>query len=358
MERTFGDKLKISIYGASHAPGGIGVTATGVPSGFKIDTAALEAFMQRRAPGQNLLSTQRKEPDKVEFISGVTNSVTNGDTLEMRIANTDQRSRDYSQFSDCPRPSHADYTAKLKWGDGVDMAGGGPFSGRMTAPLCAIGAVALQMLEARGIVIGAHIASVYDINDAPLDSVNITAEELKAIKAKSFPVIDDKMGEAMQERILRARRDGDSVGGIIECCAVGLPGGIGGPLFDGVEGHIAEAVFAVPAVRGIEFGAGFKAAAMRGSEHNDPFCIKDGKVATAKNDHGGILGGITSTMPLVFRTAMKPTPSISVEQDSVSLSEMKPKKLVIGGRHDPCIAHRAVPVIEAAAAVALLDMII
>ncbi len=357
MSRTYGDKLKISIYGASHAPA-IGVIADGIPAGLKIDTAALEEFMQRRAPGQSLLSTQRKEPDKVEFVRGVTDGVTDGTTIEMQIKNTNQRSRDYSQFADCPRPSHADYTARLKWGEDVDMAGGGPFSGRMTAPLCAIGAIALQILGEKGITIGAHIASVADVSDKPFDPVNVTAEELRDTSKKVFPVIDDAAGEAMQERILDARRDGDSVGGVIECVATGLPGGIGGPLFDGVEGRIAEAVFAVPAVRGIEFGAGFRAAAMRGSEHNDPFCIKDGKVATMKNDHGGVLGGITSTMPLVFRVAMKPTPSISVEQDSVSLSEMKPKRLVIGGRHDPCIVHRAVPVIEAAAAVALLDMML
>lgn len=357
MTRTYGDKLKIEIYGASHAPA-IGVIAEGVPAGFKIDTEALENFMQRRAPGQSLLSTQRKEPDKVEIIRGVTDGVTDGTTLEMQIKNTNQRSRDYSQFADCPRPSHADYTARLKWGEDVDMAGGGPFSGRMTAPLCAIGSVALQMLAARGITIGAHISSIADIHDSTADAVNITADELTAVSGKTFPVIDDAAGEAMQERILEARRAGDSVGGIVECCAVGLPGGIGGPLFDGVEGRIAEIMFAIPAVRGVEFGAGFRAASMRGSEHNDPFCIKNGKVATSKNDHGGVLGGITSTMPLVFRVALKPTPSISVEQDSVSLSEMKPKRLVIGGRHDPCIVHRAVPVVEAAAAVALLDMII
>lgn len=357
MARTYGDKLKIKIYGASHAPA-IGVIAEGVPAGFKIDREALDRFMQRRAPGQNLLSTQRKEPDKVEFIRGVTDGVTDGTTLEMQIKNTNQRSRDYSQFADCPRPSHADYTARLKWGEDVDMAGGGPFSGRMTAPLCAIGSIALQMLKSRGITIGAHISAIADIHDSAADAVNITAEELTAVSGKTFPVIDDAAGEAMQERILEARGAGDSVGGIIECCAVGLPGGIGGPLFDGVEGRISEAMFAIPAVRGVEFGAGFRAASMRGSEHNDPFCIKDGKVATAKNDHGGVLGGITSTMPLVFRVALKPTPSISVEQDSVSLSEMKPKRLVIGGRHDPCIVHRAVPVVEAAAAVALLDMII
>lgn len=357
MARTYGDKLKIEIYGASHAPA-IGVIAEGVPAGFEINREELDAFMQRRAPGQSLLSTQRKEPDKVEFVRGVKDGVTDGGVLEMQIKNTNQRSRDYSQFADCPRPSHADYTAHLKWGDGVDMAGGGPFSGRMTAPLCAVGAVALQMLRRRGIVIGAHIASVADISDSLFDAVNVSAVEIEDVTKKSFPVIDDAAGEAMQQRILEARSLGDSVGGVVECVAVGLPGGVGGPLFDGVEGRIAEAIFAVPAVRGIEFGAGFRAAAMRGSEHNDPFCIKDGKVATSKNDHGGVLGGITSAMPLVFRVAFKPTPSIAVEQTSVSLSEMREKRLVIGGRHDPCIVHRAVPVVEAATAVALLDMML
>lgn len=356
MSDIYGEKIKIKIYGASHAPA-IGAIVEGMPEGIRIDGDALEKFMKRRAPGQNLLSTQRKEADKPEFLSGVKDGVTDGDTLHIEIKNTNARSSDYA-FDDCPRPSHADYTAKLKWGGKMDMAGGGPFSGRLTAPICAVGNIAMQYMAERGITVGAHIASIADVSDNAPDSLNIGAEELRAVGAKPFPVFDDKAGETMQEKIMDARRSGDSVGGIIECFALGFPAGIGGPLFEGIEGRIASAIFAVPAVRGIEFGAGFRAAAMKGSEHNDPFIIKDGRVQTAKNDHGGILGGITSAMPIVFRTAMKPTPSIALEQDSVSLSAMEPRKLVIGGRHDPCIVHRAVPVIESAAAIALLDALL
>lgn len=357
MSDIYGEKFKVRIYGASHAPA-IGAVVEGMPAGIKIDGEELEKFMKRRAPGQSLLSTQRKEADKPEFLSGVRDGVTDGETLHIEIKNTNARSGDYSPFADCPRPSHADYTARIKWDGKMDMAGGGPFSGRLTAPICAVGNIAMQLMAQRGITIGAHIASIADVSDAVPDSLNITAEELKATGAKTFPVFDDEAGEAMQERIMDARRAGDSVGGVIECFVTGFPAGIGGPLFEGIEGRIASAVFGVPAVRGIEFGAGFRAATMKGSEHNDPFIIKDGKVQTAKNDHGGILGGISSAMPIVFRVAMKPTPSIALEQDSVSLSEMKPKKLVIGGRHDPCIVHRAVPVIEAVAAIALLDALL
>ncbi|MCQ2456769.1 MAG: chorismate synthase [Clostridia bacterium] len=326
MSSIYGNKLKISIFGGSHTEA-IGMTLDGFPAGYHVDYDALSAFMERRAPGRNAQSTSRREADVPEFASGIRAGVTTGSPITPIIKNTNVRSSDYDGICNTPRPSHADYSAYAKYGEHADFAGGGHFSGRLTAPLCVAGALAIGLLSKSGIAVSAEAVEIGGETD----------------KERFAGVIDD------------AKADGDSVGGIVECTVTGLPAGVGGPMFDGMENRIAKAVFGIPAVRGIEFGAGFAAAGMRGSEHNDPFCIRNGRVETKKNDHGGILGGITTGMPIVFRTAFKPTPSIGKEQDTVRLSDMTETKITVAGRHDPCVVLRAVPCVEAAAALAVLD---
>lgn len=351
MSSCYGKILKLSIFGQSHSKA-IGFSLDGLPAGFKIDMDKLNSFMARRAPGKSKLSTARAEADIPEFLSGLVEDTTCGAPMAAIIRNTDTKRSDYSNIRDIPRPSHADYTAHVKYSGFQDVSGGGHFSGRLTAPLCAAGGVCLQLLNAQGINIYAHIKSIHGISDVSGEEY---MEELKSVSAKDFPVIDDTAGEKMQQEILSAKENCDSVGGIIECIVTGVPVGVGEPMFDGLENRISSAVFAVPAVRGIEFGAGFEAASIFGSEHNDPFTVKDGQIVTTTNNHGGILGGISSGMPLVFRVAIKPTPSIFKEQCSVSLSKMTDANLTVNGRHDPCIVPRAVPCIEAAAALAITD---
>lgn len=356
MSSEFGNILKISIFGQSHGKA-IGVNIDGLPAGEPIDLEELNAFLDRRKPGKSPLSTARKESDTPVFLSGLENGVTCGFPLCAVIENSDQHSSDYSELADKPRPSHADYTARVKWGGHADMRGGGHFSGRLTAPLCIAGGIAKQILARRGIFVGAHLAAVGTENDAPFP-LHPTAELFDAIAAKPFPVVDDGAGDRMQALILEARQDLDSVGGIIECAAIGLPAGLGDPMFGGVENRLAAALFGIPAVKGVEFGLGFGSSRLRGSENNDPFTVENGTVVTASNRAGGILGGITTGMPVTLRTAIKPTPSISRPQQTVRLSAMESTELVIRGRHDPCIAHRAVPVVEAVTAAVLLDLLL
>ena len=356
LSSEFGNILKISIFGQSHGKA-IGVNIDGLPAGEPIDLEELNAFLDRRKPGKSPLSTARKESDTPVFLSGLENGVTCGFPLCAVIENSDQHSSDYSELADKPRPSHADYTARVKWGGHADMRGGGHFSGRLTAPLCIAGGIAKQILARRGIFVGAHLAAVGTENDAPFP-LHPTAELFDAIAAKPFPVVDDGAGDRMQALILEARQDLDSVGGIIECAAIGLPAGLGDPMFGGVENRLAAALFGIPAVKGVEFGLGFGSSRLRGSENNDPFTVENGTVVTASNRAGGILGGITTGMPVTLRTAIKPTPSISRPQQTVSLSAMENTELVIRGRHDPCIAHRAVPVVEAVTAAVLLDLLL
>ncbi len=352
-----GAVLHYTIYGGSHEPA-IGVEADGLPAGEAVDPNALRAFLRRRAPGRTPWSTPRREADEPVFSAGLTNGTLDGTRLRAEIRNTNTRSQDYSNLIDVPRPSHADYTAQVKYGGRINMAGGGPFSGRMTAPLCILGGICRQILARRGVSIGAHIVRVGPVEAPGFDPVSLTPDALSAAAAAEFPCGDAAARQAMIDEIARAHEAGDSVGGVIECAALGVPAGLGGPMTDGLESRIAAIVFGIPAVRGIEFGAGFAAAAMRGSDHNDPFCIKGGCVRTETNRHGGILGGISSGMPVIFRTAFKPTPSIALPQRSVSLSRMEPAELTITGRHDPCIVPRAVPVVEAAAAIALFDALL
>ena len=354
MSSTYGERFRFTIFGQSHSPA-IGVTIEGIPAGSKIDLARLQAFLDRRAPGRDATATPRKEADQVEVLSGLADGVTVGTPLTAIIRNTNVRSEDYEKLRDCPRPGHADFTANARYGGAQDMAGGGHFSGRLTAPLCIAGGIALQLLEQMGIAVGAHIKQIETVEDHGFDPVTVTAKQLEDLKTMYLPVLREGTDEAMREAVLNAKKEGDSVGGIIECAAVGLPAGWGDPMFGGMENRIAQIVFGIPAVRGVEFGTGFAAATMRGSEHNDPFTVEGGQIKTTTNHHGGILGGITSGMPLIFRAAIKPTPSIGKTQQSVSLSAMTEQLLDIGGRHDPCIVPRAVPVMEAAAACAIYD---
>ena len=325
MSSVYGERLKISIFGQSHSEM-IGVVIDGLPAGVTIDMDALNAFMERRAPGRSDLSTSRKEADKPEFVSGLVDGVTCGAPLCAVIRNTNARPSDYSETADIPRPGHADYTAHVKYEGFEDKTGGGHFSGRLTAPLCVAGGIAKQILADLGISVDARIVEIAGNAENPLSEIE------------------------------KAKADLDSVGGIIECVISGVPAGIGEPMFDGMENRIAKAVFGIPAVKGIEFGAGFTAARMRGSENNDPFYFdENGAVKTKTNNAGGILGGITNGMDIVFRAAVKPTPSIPREQESISYSTGQPAVLQVRGRHDPCIVPRAVPCMEAAAAIAVLD---
>ena len=353
----YGFNLKLNIYGGSHDEK-IGMTLDGIPAGEVIDLDELKAFMTRRAPGNDAYSTKRKESDEPVFISGLDGNVTTGERIEAVIYNKNQRSGDYSSLVDIPRPSHADFAARIKYGDSVDLRGGGHFSGRLTAPMCIAGGICLQILKRKGIHIGAHIYSVADIKDDGFDPVSLTLTDLDTLHTHAFPVINEAAGEKMKAAIEEARLAADSVGGVVECGAIGLPVGLGEHIFMGVEGRISAIMFGIPAVKGVEFGLGFGSSSLRGSQNNDPF-ITDGKTITTKtNNCGGILGGMTNGMPLIFRAAMKPTPSIGREQDSVSLSRMENVKLTVGGRHDPCVVPRAVPVFEAACALAIMDMIL
>lgn len=357
MSSEFGNSLKISVFGESHGKA-VGVTIDGLPAGEQIDLRELSLFLDRRRPGRNSLSTKRSETDAPVFLSGVTEGKTNGSPLCAIIFNEDTNSADYSEFADRPRPSHADYTAFIKWSGLCDMRGGGHFSGRLTAPICIAGGVAKQVLSRRNIFVGAHLASVAQVSDTQFPLIP-SRELFDRISAKSFPVIDDEKGSLMQAEITSAASDSDSVGGIVECAVIGLPPGIGSPMFGGVENRLSAAIFGIPAVKGLEFGAGFECAKVRGSQNNDPFIAdENGRISTDTNNCGGILGGITNGMPVLFRTAFKPTPSIGITQNTVSLSRLKNVKLKINGRHDPCIAHRAVPVIEAATALVILDLIL
>ena len=354
MSSSYGETIRFTLFGQSHGPV-VGVTMEGVPPGFPIDLEALQAFLNRRAPGRSPTATARREEDRPEFLSGLVGNVTCGAPLTAVIPNRDIHPQDYRSFRDCPRPGHGDYTAQAKFHGTQDAAGGGHLSGRLTAPLCIAGGICLQLLAREGVTIAAHIQAIGDQEDLPFDPVAVGEAELQTLLARPFPVLRESAEAAMTQTILEAKAAGDSVGGVIECAALGLQPGWGDPIFGGMENRIAQAVFGIPGVRGVEFGAGFSAARLRGSEHNDAFCLEDGQVRTKTNRHGGILGGITSGMPLLFRVAIKPTPSISRPQESISMSRREPVTLEIPGRHDPCIVPRAVPCVEAAAAVAKYD---
>ena len=355
MSSTWKNNISFTIFGESHGPA-IGVCMDNVPPGESIDVDKIYKFMSRRAPKKDGTTTMRKESDIPQIISGYHNGKTTGTPLVAMIANTDQHSQDYNNLSKLARPGHADYTGALRYRGFNDIRGGGHFSGRLTAPLCFAGAVAQQILEKRGIYIGAHISEIHGITDKSFDPINTSRQDIIELREKDFPVIIDVQGNEMKKEILNARENQDSVGGIIECIAVNVPAGIGSPIFDGLENSIAQLIFGIPAIKGLEFGAGFDVAKMTGSENNDEFYVNErGIVVTKTNSHGGILGGISSGMPITLRVAVKPTPSISKPQDTIDYSAMKNETLVVKGRHDPCIVPRAVPCVEAAVSLAILS---
>ena len=357
MSGIFGLNIKMSIYGESHGKA-IGVVLDGLPPGLALDEEAISREMARRAPGQSALTTARKEKDAVEIQSGFFNGYTTGTPLCARIANSDQHSKDYSILKDKMRPGHGDYAGYVRYQGYNDYRGGGHFSARLTAPLVFAGAVAKQALAQYGITVGAHILRIHDITEPGFNPLGESEATLKDIDAKSFPVINDNIGEQMQNCILTAKGVLNSVGGVIELMAINLPAGLGAPYFDSVESRLSQILFSVPAVKGIEFGEGFGFAQLTGAEANDQMHYEEGKVRCYTNHNGGITGGLTNGMPLVFRVAMKPTPSISREQKTVSLAEQSDTTLTVVGRHDPCIVQRAVPVIEAVTAWTLWDLLI
>jgi|GEM_PF-1398 len=356
MSTAYGNNIKLYIDGGSHDPY-ISMRLEGFPAGVKMDMDELQGFLARRAPGNGKYATARKEADIPEFTSGIEEGISNGLPICAIIRNTNIRPGDYD-YKNTPRPGHADYTAVIKYGENVNISGGGHFSGRLTAPYCIAGGLCMQYLKTLGIEIFAHIYSIANVYDTPFDPVNVGKAEKDALSGMLFSVLNEDSGEKMQKAISDAKANGDSVGGIIECAITGCPAGLGEHMFAGTEGRISSAVYSIPAIKGVEFGAGFGVAKLNGSQNNDPFAVDGGKIVTETNNCGGILGGITNGMPIIFRAAVKPTPSIAKEQNTVSLSDKRPAKITVGGRHDPCIVPRAVPAVEAAAAVAITDMLL
>lgn len=359
MASVFGNVIHLSIFGQSHSPA-IGCSLDGLPAGIELDLDALQRFLDRRAPGRSDTATMRREADAPEFIAGVTDGRTDGAPLAAIIRNADTRSGDYAGLRRVPRPGHADFPARIKYRNMHDVAGGGHFSGRLTAPLCVAGGIALQALEGCGVRVAAHIANLgpEGIPDEPLNPMEADPGQLAAIASNELPCIDADAASRMREAILSARSELDSIGGVVECAAYGMPAGVGDPMFDGIENRIARIAFGIPAVKGVDFGAGFGAAYLKGSENNDAYRMVGGAVRTETNRAGGILGGITTGAPVVWQMAVKPTPSIGRVQRSVDMDEGTDTELTVRGRHDPCIVPRAVPVAEAACALALLDALL
>lgn len=357
MSGFYGMNIKMAIYGESHGAS-IGLVIDGVPPGLQLDLEAIEKEMARRAPGKNQLSTQRKESDSFAIQSGFFEGYTTGTPLCVVIKNSDQHSKDYSILKDKMRPGHADYAGFVRYQGFNDYRGGGHFSGRLTAPLVFMGAVAKQALAQAGILVGAHILQIADIKEENFNPLGIDDKKIAELNSKDFCVMDDAIGEKMQAKILEAKANLNSVGGVIEAAVTNVPAGLGAPYFDSVESRLSHVLFSVPAVKGVEFGDGFAISTMTGAEANDQLHYEDGKVVAETNHNGGITGGITNGMPVIFRVAIKPTPSISREQRTVSLQEHKDTTLTIVGRHDPCIVQRAVPVIEAVTAWTMWDLLL
>ncbi len=357
MKSSIGSKIKLSVFGESHGAA-VGCLLEGLPSGVKIDFDALLLQMSRRAPGKDKTATTRKEADIPEIISGVVDGVTTGAPLAIIIKNNDTKSHNYDNLRDNPRPSHSDYAAAVKFDGNNDIRGGGHFSARLTAPIVAAGAICRQILENLGVTVGGHILNIGNITDTPFDPVNVSDKELKVLSSKLFALNTPEAEELMRKEIEDARLDGDSVGGSVELAAVGLPAGVGNPMFFGVENVVSNILYGIPAVKGVSFGTGFGYASMRGSAANDQMYFdENGKIKCYTNNCGGITGGITNGMPLLVTVALKPTPSIAKEQKTVNLRTRENSTLVIEGRHDPCIVPRALPVLEAALSIALLDLL-
>jgi len=356
MSSIWGNALRVSLFGESHGAA-VGAVIDGFPAGVPLDMDAVGEQMRRRRPGGELV-TARSEADAPRVLSGVMDGVSTGAPIAVIIENTDTRSADYGAFLDTPRPSHADFTAFVRYGGFNDQRGGGHFSARLTAPLVFAGALCRQLLLSDGIAVGSHLKSVADVEDDAFDATDVDEALLKRLSSMPFPVINEGAGRRMREAILAAAAEGDSLGGVIECAVTGLPQGLGCPVFGNVESRFSSALFAIPAVKGVEFGDGFRLGAMRGSEANDSFALKNGRVQTKTNHSGGVLGGITTGMPLVFRVAVKPTPSIRKPQTTLNIKTGAEQTLCVTGRHDPCVAVRGAAVVEAVAAIAAADLVL
>ncbi|MBS6611146.1 MULTISPECIES: chorismate synthase [Peptoniphilus] len=357
MSYSFGNNFKITLFGQSHSKE-IGIVIDGVKTGYKINYDLIEKNLDRRRPGKNKFSTSRKELDEFKIVSGEVDGITCGAPLSIIIKNKDQKSEDYENLKDHPRPSHADYPAYVKYNGYNDIRGGGQFSGRMTAPIVIAGSIAEDLLLKRNIKIISKIKSIGQVNDVDLNYEDLNNDEFYNLKNSYFPVFDKFSKEEMQKEILDAKEKSDSIGGIIETAILNMPIGIGEPFFDSMESVISHAIFSVPGVKGIEFGSGFEAAKMFGSYHNDSYYYDNGKVKTKTNNHGGIIGGLSTSMPIIFRTAIKPTSSIGKAQETISIKNKKVENLKINGRHDPSIVPRAVVALETMTAIAILDLVI
>jgi chorismate synthase len=356
MSGIWGSNIKVSIFGESHG-NAIGITISGLTPGLELNMDNILREMKRRAPGRNDLATARKEDDIPEILSGVFEGNTTGAPLCAIIRNNDTRSKDYGNLKNFMRPGHGDYPGKVKYKGFNDYRGGGQFSGRITAPLVFAGAICKQYLEKMGIYIGAHISSIGNIKDEEFDLATITKNQLERLNSMELPLINSVLESEMRDVILKAKNDGDSIGGTVQCAIIGLEAGIGNPFFDSIESTLAHLMFSIPAIKGIEFGKGFEMASGRGSEYKDEYYYDGDKIRTKANNNGGVLGGITNGMPVVFRVAVKPTSSILMEQHTVDINKKENTILKINGRHDPCIVQRALPVVEAATAIGLLDLI-
>ena len=355
MSGIWGNNLKVSIFGESHG-NAIGINIDGLPSGIELDLDNIDKEMKRRAPGKNSISTSRNESDIPEILSGYFNGRTTGTPLCAIIRNSDTRSKDYGELKNLMRPGHADFTGNVRYSGFNDYRGGGHFSGRITAPLVFCGAICKQILSQKGIEIAAHIKKIKNIEDMSFDYVNISKQQLSDLQTLELPLLDLSKEEAMKNTIIDAKNQGDSVGGIIECAVVGINVGLGNPFFDSVESTLSHLLFSVPAVKGVEFGLGFELADMYGSQSNDEMYYEGNQVKSKTNNNGGIIGGITTGMPIIFKVAIKPTPSISRQQKTVNIKDKKDDILDIKGRHDPCIVQRAIPVIEAVTAIGIFDL--
>lgn len=357
MSSSWGKRIRISLFGESRGAA-VGVVLDGLPAGEALDLKQLQHFMSRRAPDGDELSSSRREADEPKILSGLKSGFTTGAPLAILIENKDAVQPEGEDRTRVPRPGHADYPAQVKYHGYQDAGGGGHFSGRLTAPLCAAGGICLQLLSRRGITIGAHIASIASVQDERFNAVHLELQTLQKLQSLRMPVLSAEAGDQMRRAILCEASDGDSLGGVIECAALGLPIGLGGAWFGGLESRIASLVYAIPAVKGLEFGDGFAAANMRGSEHNDAYVLRDGALGMETNHAGGVLGGMSTGLPLIFRTAFKPTPSIAKPQRTVDLQSGEETTLCVTGRNDPCVVLRAVPAVEAATAIALLDALL
>lgn len=353
MKNTFGNSLTVTLFGESHGEA-IGCVIDGISPGIEVDRDFISSQMEKRK-GINSISTGRREKDEVRILSGVFEGRTTGTPVCLMIENADTKSKDYSRTKELARPGHADYTAQCKYGGYQDYRGGGHFSGRITAPLVAAGAIAISALKKKGIEIATHISACGNIKDRDFENLG---EDITLLSELDMPVLDESKREEMISLIEKCRAEGDSIGGVLSTVVTGIPEGVGEPWFDTAESMISHALFSVPAVKGVEFGLGFGFAALRGSEANDSFEIKDGKIVTKTNNNGGINGGITNGMPITFNCAVKPTPSIYKKQNTVNFKDKTNEELLIEGRHDPAIIHRARVVVDSVTALTLCDLLV